>query len=181
MEKVKLPKEMVEFLDGRLRYSLNGYEGMANILRSVPSQFGEFFSKEDTLIKMAEAITYGYEVEEPEFKTGDWVVCANTVFQLFEDLGEWNKEEYRHATPEEIATEKKRRFWAAIDREVNEYRAGDIVIARDGHLMEVRDRNDGLVQCKQHYTNSYDFELFNVYPNSISLVCPVEQRMDTKG
>src|SRR5690625_4262140 len=90
-----------------------------------------------TMEQLVKALYIGYEVE-PEFKVGDWVVWDDMkiIGQLVEigiglrvDAIEYDFPQdislkfLRHATPEEIAEEKERRFWNKFGREVNEYRA----------------------------------------------------------
>ncbi|WP_163526647.1 hypothetical protein [Halobacillus ihumii] len=83
-----------------------------------------------------------YTVEEP-FKVGDWVVhgLAEKIFKA--DIGKVTKlvedglhadngmggyiGAFRKATPQEIAQEKERRRWKAIDREPGQIKPYDIV------------------------------------------------------
>lgn len=68
----------------------------------------------------------------------------------------------RHATPEEIQKEKKRRFWERLGREVDEYRTGDIVF-NEATKQTYQVANGQLVPAKIV---------------SCKLICPVEQRLD---
>lgn len=76
-----------------------------------------------------DALYEGYEVE-PEFKVGDWVYDAqynkvapiervevNRVWVDDDELNFYSIEDVRHATPEEIAEEKERRWWKKNGRE----------------------------------------------------------------
>src|SRR5690625_4301046 len=98
----------------------------------------------DTLVK---ALYIGYEVE-PEFKVGDWVFNNGTdrTFQLNEStvnaLNEYkNMEHIRHATDEEIAQEKERRWWKKHNRDVWELKEGD-VLDLNGHTFHIVDQVD---------------------------------------
>lgn len=93
----------------------------------------------DTLIK---ALYIGYEVD-PEFKIGDWVKSRHGVgigkIVKFSELGYYTDfnmivtdEDIRHATPEEIATEKERRFFAENGRDPWELKRYDNLSAGEG-------------------------------------------------
>lgn len=90
----------------------------------------------------------GYEVE-PEFKVGDWVhvmgifrdrspevarVTEVSVDRIVLDngfdlgRGSITPDRVRHATPEEIAEEKERRWWKKHGREVWEIRKDDLLM-----------------------------------------------------
>lgn len=84
----------------------------------------------------------------------------------------------RKATPEEIAQEKRRRLFAKIWREMNEFKVGDIVIGGAGDLLEVENVGD-LLSCKQFHPSFQLFERFNVEKDSVKLVVPVEKRLDS--
>lgn len=93
----------------------------------------------------------GYEVE-PEFKVGDWVVgeghiLAYKISKIKNDriyfdysTGNLRVEQVRHATPEEIKEEKRRRWWHDRDRGVWEVYEGDILMNNHGeHCLNVTD------------------------------------------
>lgn len=132
MEKVKLTQKQADAIvknvnagleNGNILYRYLRYEGYDEQFRGL------------TFGALADALYIGYEVE-PEFKVGDWVVekvsgkvgvvhsidCGQGSFHV--DLLEYAvpqyqlKGDYRHATPEEIAKEKQRRWWAEHGREV---------------------------------------------------------------
>lgn len=148
-----------------------------------------------TMKQLVKAIYIGYEVE-PDFKVGDWVVnTSNGYIKLIENEREAReanflnndyikRHELRHATSEEIAEEKERRFWNKFGREVNEYRAGDIVkgrgvITEKWRLGPVKKTPEleGAVQIEDISDgNTIDLEM-----ESCRLICPVEQRLDWEG
>lgn len=139
--------------------------------------------------KFFKALYIGYEVE-PEFscEVGDWIKDTSTgaVFQVKDTQHRNNVMDSRyttkrHATPSEIAEEKERRFWNKFGREVNEYRAGDIVkgrgvITEKWRLGPVKKTPEleGAVQIEDISDgNTIDLEM-----ESCRLICPVEQRLD---
>ncbi|RDW17613.1 hypothetical protein CWR48_13940 [Oceanobacillus arenosus] len=87
---------------------------------------------------VARAFFIGYEVE-PEFKVGDWVVYEQgNVGQYGDKPIVLKNPVVRHATPEEIAQEKERRWWKLHGREVWELKQGDILRRpEDEHTMVV--------------------------------------------
>lgn len=94
-----------------------------------------------TIDELIRALYIGYEVE-PKFKVGDWVYYqgqyeAERVGKITHigndyiryDIGYSNNKKYfRHATSEEIAKEKERRWWKSHDRNVWELKKGDLII-----------------------------------------------------
>ena len=125
-----------------------------------------------------------YEVEE-EYTIGDWVIYlhSNQIFMvkgigidgsiMTDDPtnGKYtHSSHYRKATPEEIAQEKERRFWAELGREVDGYKVGDVV-SKSGNIQEISGtlRDGWKIQT---YSSP-------VYNDELTLICPVERRMDT--
>src|SRR5699024_3825332 len=115
-----------------------------------------------TTQQVVDAYFGGYEVEET-FKVGDWVVkgyegnrgevigkvegITESTYGIEELHGIWsnflkhktiiaNDGDIRHATPEEIADEKQRRWWSKHGREVYEFKSGDL-IDHDHYVVEV--------------------------------------------
>lgn len=102
-----------------------------------------------------------YEIE-PSFKAGDWVTYNDEATDLVGKLVEGEKskilqvdssmykhyqsipyEYLRHATPSEIAEEKRRRWWNDRDRDVWELREGDVIKAKeDGLAFDVSSLNE---------------------------------------
>lgn len=145
MSKVKLTREQAEALEevmkDRTKTSL--IRESANPFMSAGGYMCEknhiVFNEIDleTLIK---ALYIGYEVEET-FKVGDWIVTKDGMVAEIIDVCMFHKDSValyevdgrhsfatlRHATPEEIAKEKQRRWWAKHGREVWELRKGDVI------------------------------------------------------
>ena|SRR5690625_750606 len=107
MEKVKVTKRESELIDSfKEDFKMNFY-GM-------------------DFVKFVSALKDGYEVE-PEFKVGDWVLTkvTNHIGKItgfsnitnYYDIEGIQTDNIRHATPEEIAEEKERRWWKKHGRE----------------------------------------------------------------
>ncbi len=130
-----------------------------------------------------------YEVI-PQFKLKEWVVNIHSgeigQVEAFTNvkgaLGNSERvvvnnvvnypDSLRHATPEEIQQEKKRRFWSKLGREVDEWKEGDIVSVDDGAISTIEKgdvkRNKVYFECRPGY-----------YPiDKLRLAVPVEQRLD---
>src|SRR5699024_1112184 len=107
-----------------------------------------------TLDELIRAFYIGYEVEE-SYEVGDWVYVEApkeglpNVYQVMTAdkysvnldrlYGNFKKSKLRHATPEEIAEEKQRRWWAKHGRDVWELREGDCLISKhDKHTCQVK-------------------------------------------
>ncbi len=130
-----------------------------------------------TLDELVRALYIGYEVEE-EYKEDDWVVLkdgnivriyyvkngvysSNVVgypkgkvfaYDLGGDYWYDYEEIERHATPEEIAQEKERRWWEKHGREVREIKVGDILYDNRSH--------DFFMATNNHYlTKKSKYEL----------------------
>lgn len=185
MEKVKLTPEQAE--------AIEKWKGMANnkqILHAFIGNGKEYgwldeleCLKSLSFEEMALALCGWYEIEEP-YKVGDWLHVTTPNFDFvakvigerdeyteFDNGERLSSFEFRKATPEEIAAEKERRKWAAIGREVNEYRKGDIVTyKRYGHVDVVAFVDSQGIYLNQ--TPRYHSA------DEIELVCPVEQRFD---
>ncbi len=144
--------------------------------------------------KVARAVLVGYEVI-PQFKVGDWVINIHTaeigqVEAIRKVGGAVDNDErivvdsilnypdsLRHATPEEIQQEKKRRFWEKLGREVDEWEEGDIVGVEGSKFItyiSYEDLDRGEVEFPRFTAG--DNEYFPL--NKIRLVTPVEKRLD---
>ncbi|MED1742047.1 hypothetical protein P4U97_21555 [Bacillus swezeyi] len=95
------------------------------------------------------------------------------------------------ATPDQLELLSEEEFaeiekWAAIGREVDEYKAGDIVAYDDPYGFEtsgfgevVSERNGGVLRIEA-IDNYGDIERWNVDIDRLELVTPVESRFDRK-
>lgn len=197
-EKVKVTKEVAEAIEkirnrgftnygiiGCLRDDLNTDFVLSNEVKLLKETF-RYPKQVDTFVK---AVVVGYEVE-PEFKIDDWVVVENhgdewiaKVAKVYCERSVYvdccpyvdNKNCYafsklRHATKEEIAQEKKRRFWSGLGRYVEQYRDSDIILNPDGEIDEIRGvKEDGLIVSRTYGK----FE-----KSEAKLICPSETRLD---
>ncbi len=102
----------------------------------------------------------------------------NGILKVFTDKhkGFLYDDEFRKATEEEIAYEKKRRFWDELGRRVEGYKLGDVV-RHSNHrgVWEVVD-NIGVDMANITH-NSCDSEK-TVYKSALTLVTPAEDRLD---
>lgn len=146
------------------------------------------------------ALYIGYEVEE-KYKEGDWVyvdwVSKDAKQHLFRVKGtekesgmtfividnpEGNNTPperiVRHATPEEIAEEKQRRWWAKHGRKPWELRKGDVILnVLSGKLYEVtRQEADGTVRMR--FVNISVGRSLTFLKDIYEVVCFVEDRKD---
>jgi|SRR5699024_336258 len=145
MEKVKLTQEQAEAIEERLKFSHKKHE----IVRCTATKgwVGDTPMKDIPLDKIIRALYIGYEVE-PEFAVGDWVISKKDKIGIPGQITEFEYDKYwednfadyginsmyrarlsnlRHATPEEIAKEKRRAWWAKHGREVWELKRGDVI------------------------------------------------------
>src|SRR5690625_4778741 len=153
MEKVKLTQEQANIISNISLDELG--EWFYKDERTNTDMYAAL--KDFTMEEIAKAKIEGYEVK-PEFKVGDWVIRTldmgkshekGRVFKvasvddwenIYADDGGPNHlpRSLRHATPEEIAKEKRRRWWSKHNRGLWELREGDALKAVDGgHLVEV--------------------------------------------
>ena len=195
-EKVKITREIAEAIEKLRDYDVTDFGIIANIIKDIDGPL-ELKKPIETLRnfthrcegsnadKLLDALRIGHEVEE-EFKEGDWVFCPtiNHVARVIDphskggiSVADRNYARYiecRHATEQEIAQEKKRRFWSGIGREVDEYREGDVFrvinIPQEIVISEIK-------EVRQLVVEDADGDCWNV--EEIKLVTPVEQRCDT--
>lgn len=194
MEKVKITQEQANQLSKNV-VKANG------VRRHIENKWMSDLTT-DELIR---ALYIGYEVE-PNFKVGDWVVCESNnykgitkITRMDELRGkpacyghwfdikantaysntEWTNfaEECRHATPEEIAEEKERRWWAKHDRDVWEIREGDALIYI-GVPYIVDWFNSEEVRFKSGKCNSGFMENVDYVKEYFKVFCFVEDRKD---
>lgn len=133
-EKVKVTKEQAEAIERALKFYGEDQLVDKHCLLQKNKDFwvGSFEGMNDLeMWKLARSIYIGYEVE-PEFLIGDTVINKETgiieeVDGYMTTILEKHSENYRHATPEEIAAEKERRWWRKHGRDVLEFKTNDIV------------------------------------------------------
>ncbi|GIO22462.1 hypothetical protein [Oceanobacillus sp. J11TS1] len=169
MQKIKLTQGQVDTIEG-IKNKMDGW--IVQEHKRLNGLALEDFSK-------CLLVPDSYEVI-PQFKLGEWVVNLNTgeigQVEAFKNvngaLGNSERivvnsiinypDSLRHATPEEIQQEKKRRFWDKLGRDVDEYKTGDIVF-NESTKQIYRVARNGLIPAKIV---------------SFKLICPVEQRLD---
>lgn len=181
-------KDIIRLIDGDFDVHFNSYY----------RELGKMNGK--TLLK---ALTIGYEVE-PEFKVGDWVVHKNgNPFNTYlkplavkitsvkkdkiyyaEDCNVTRSERIRHATPEEIAEEKDRRWWRKHGREHLQFIKNDLVSYRDtswGGLCTVSSNEyskdafgNRLVSLWNHRLEKF----ISINADNLQIVCFADDRKD---
>jgi uncharacterized protein YkvS len=188
MEKVKLTPEQVKGLEkwkeiANTKQILHGFTeenkkyGWLNELECLKSL---------SFTEMALALCGWYEIEET-FKVGDWVTFNDKYTgKVLEVSGEsvltdfkgtfatqrFRKRDIRKSTEEEIAAEKERRKWAAINRSVGDYHKGDIVMFK---------KHADVVEFVELRLGPYLRGLKRyVSVDEIELICPVDHRFDMK-
>lgn len=137
------------------------------------------------------ALLSGYEVE-PEFKEGDWIYSTDhnkvarvgqngmdeyTVWTDDEEFGTFSTAFVRHATPEEIAEEKERRWWASHGRKPWEIRDNDVLSFND-LILEVTHAGEEYIAFNNHDIDWMDRERFNSLKHNIRVVCFADDRKD---
>ena len=149
--------------------------------------------------ELALALFIGYEIKE-EFKVGDWVIhdikkigkvkkINDDVITIDVELGYTrNNGElayvntlaryFRHATPEEIAKEKERRWWTKHNRKPWELKMGDVLIYEESlselpEVIEIVEVADDRV-----YFNDGDIEYMSDINLGYKVVCFAENRLD---
>ena len=193
-EETKKDLEHLYFLQYEKDLLHNQFQKCANNERVAPV-VAHFYNKhlENKITPQQFALLLcGWYVVEQPFQVGDWVyhktstlrneyvgrltnITSNNSGWIDRSYKNGNQvsakmKELRHATPEEIAQEKKRRFWAELGREVDEYKIGDIV-AKNGNIQEI----SGVLR------DGWKIQTYSlpVYNGELTLICPVERRMDT--
>lgn len=174
------------------KYSFDGFSGRLRPINDL------------TVSKLAKALYIGYEVEET-FEVGDWVVRTKElghqnfyegkIFKVKridkghltgqrvvvdnDDNSEHVFENIRHATPEEIAEEKQRRWWGENGRDVWELKQGDVVMGKHREIHEVT------ADPKSHRYGCYTMDdSFDVDKNELieefywSVICFRDERKD---
>ena len=149
--------------------------------------------------ELALALFIGYEIKE-EFKVGDWVIhdikkigkvkkINDDVITIDVELGYTrNNGElayvntlaryFRHATPEEIAEEKERRWWTKHSRKPWELKVGDVLIYEDSlldlpEIIEIVKVEDDTI-----YFSDGDLEYMSDINFGYKVICFAENRLD---
>lgn len=185
LKKVRLTKEQARavevFKDNNLTLKDYAYENLSEELDPIQIL---------GIDKMARALYVGYEIE-PDLKVGDWVVWDDMkiIGQLVEIDSELRVDaiEYdfpqsiplkvlRHATPEEIAEEKERRWWHKHGRGVWELKERDLLRqVHDNTKHEVRRMyKDGSVSFVNDSGALTKLSIQNHY----KVICFAEDRRD---
>ena len=203
MSKVILPEYVAEYLEfAKSDTTLMRVMELANTRNEWEKWEKEYDWIEVNHEKFARAWLDGYEVE-PEFKVGDWVVRTKEldhqnfhegkIFKInsvikskltkelmvvdADDNSEHIFNNIRHATPEEIAEEKERRWWAKHGREPWELRTDDVLTRNDdGFPWFVDGKRDTL---PGYYLNGESFNLQDIIDRYRVMVF-VENRLDVK-
>lgn len=201
MSKVKITQEQAEMFENHR----NNFELLMQkrITENCLTRIDEI-AVEDVV----KAFIGGYEVE-PDFKVGDWVTHESGIVSIITDIDDkgiittdhmldrcdrYGEEVYmntvamyfRHATPEEIAKEEERRWWAKHDRDVWELKLNDEIRHKesDGRFDVVHVFDDGDINIERTSTNNYmQKEVVTVKRSYISdyyyeVVCFAEGRKD---
>lgn len=180
MEKVKLTQKQADAITKNVNEDLKNGDILYRYLRfdGYDEQFRGL-----TFSTLADALYIGYEVES-DYKIGDWVkdTSTNAVIQIADKQQKNNfldprHKTIRHATKEEIAEEKQRRWWAKHGREVWKLREGDLLIAEKepDYADVVHANGDFNIHFKDgnYFSKAYIKENYKV-------VCFAENRMDVK-
>lgn len=201
MGKVKITQKQADLIDIRIE---RGSKGMENMLAHhvVDSWTGAGYECLNALSvsDLARALYVGYEVEQ-EFKIGEWVVrnndgiisqitnidySVNRHGGIFTDryTGWFTSTCFRHATDEEIAREKTRRWWASHDRYVWGLKNGDRLSRRSKRVKYdeydfIGMTDDGFYRLSSVEINNVDdFSLEELYYFGFVVVCFKEDRKD---
>src|SRR5690625_814820 len=192
MEKVKLTQEQADAIErgikiyGKSRimndHALDGWVGNLNDLNGL------------TKDEIARALYVGYEVE-PEIKVGDWVFIdfgeagteigfikgrINEPHSFYIDKCHFgaNVNEARHATPEEIAKEKERRWWNKHGRDVWELKKGDVIGINIKTITINEVREDGYIAYFDGLGSDRIYSVDSLKSGGYKIICFAEDRKD---
>lgn len=194
MSKVKLTREQARELE---YYKLDGEEQIDYLVNVHHNKLRpDLEISKLTTSEIAKALYIGYEIEE-EFKSGDWIVNnQGRVLQVTEvyledgnEIVEANDgqvftyrlgaEFVRHATPDEIAEEKERRWWAKHGREVWELRKGDVIKSNTTcHVVYRSQKDNNGDMYIEFYEHGSIFTIKELRDLKSKVVCFVESRKD---
>lgn len=180
MSKVKITQEQANWLEKLIAEKSNGRTGVMNS----HCDGGKWVDGAEPLNvlsadEMARALYIGYDIK-PEFKCGDWVYWDDDTVGIYtpQPKGYEKHIAVRHATPEEIAKEKERRWWSSNGREVWELKQGDVLMGIHRALYEVT------ADPKSHrygvYTgnDTHDFTIDECKRGNWKVICFNENRLD---
>ncbi len=199
MSKVKITQEQADAIEN-ITYREHAVELQINGWKHKENRCLNHLALDDFI----KALYIGYEVE-PEYKVGDWIVKRNgekfyithrgdgfpiavritnittslgvNVLQ-FCDGSVIRITEARHATPEEIAKEKERRWWAKNDRDVWEIREDDILeYLNDLYIVDSFDSEKVCLKSGIERKTNYA-EPFDYVKRHFKVVCFAEDRKD---
>ncbi len=183
MEKVKLYKEQAEELElQKKELPIHGIVTRWLLSKRNNKAFESIDL--DTLIR---ALYIGYEVEET-FEVGDWVkdTSTNAVIKIKDkqhrnNINDPRYSTVRHATPEEIAKEKQRRWWANHGRDVWELRKGDVIHKLcspfDFEAWEITGADKQYIYAKDIHMINPNTEQMDA---NYKVICFAEDRKDVK-
>ena len=194
MEKVKVTKEQAKGLNQITtpQSAVKDYVGnwqLGNDLNAL------------SLDELIRALYIGYEVE-PEFEIGQWIVLTSpftnakiTARILDIDVGGdnrvrldrddhcwWDKEDIRHATPEEIGEEKERRFFARHGKKPWELKRNDLIYSARYGLLAIANETELGAYWAYSYagSNIHAISKKELKEDGYKVVCFAESRLDVK-
>ena len=186
MEKVKLTQEQAEMIKKHREA-----DNLEMLLRKHRMSGCLTYIDELTTQQVVDAYFDGYKVD-PDFEVGDWVVYDNGVrcgykTNQIKDVDEQKAyfdegrtmllTRLRHATPEEIAEEKQRRWWARHGRDVYEFKSGDL-IDHDHYVVEVMEVRSDMLRVEINTTVA---TITEEYYDLIKVICFAEDRKDKEA
>ena len=186
MDKVKLTREQAEMIKNHKEA-----DNLEMLLRKHRMLGCLTYIDELTTQQVVDAYFDGYKVD-PDFEVGDWVVYDNGVrcgykTNQIKDVDEQKAyfdegrtmllTRLRHATPEEIAEEKQRRWWAKHGRDVFEFKTGDLIVHGEV-VLEVSEVRDDLLWGEM---NAAAGTITKENYDQIKVICFAEDRKDLEA
>lgn len=192
MEKVKITQEQADAFEKLIRNTHIKFKYAIETARN-QEWATESFTPLNGLSfdKFINVIRYGYEVE-PEFKVGDWVaynywglvgkvVSTDGGIALDNRVnGKLNPNDFKHATPQEIATEKTRRWWNKNNRYEWELMKGDIIrnFVINGTFYEVTYVDGEYIGLFDIGRSRMETEEIDIVSGGYRVVCFADHRKD---
>src|SRR5690625_2899401 len=171
MGKVKLTQVQADVIEQKKKYDGRGIQAILRDIFYEPNETTSISGVNEIVREIGmedflKALYIGYEVER-EFKVGDWVKhLYKDDVGVFTELGRSyikyddgysdSINNFRHASPEEVAKEKRRRWWASHGRDVRELKGHDVLT---------------------HSFFGGNHVVFSVYNDTIIFYAPNEDRM----